>query len=204
MIVILDLWLSEPFLVGTTLMVLISLNFYLLKQSYSLQKLGYAHHYKQSFYIGNPSQREIIEANSPITIKVLITWTIQIALVFIFSMVSTSSWPAFTLPIHLISETIVGFFIGNYIRSITHLLRNISLFLFIIDNPQSLQGEVVLSNQFVYSGMKHRVILDSFFWFLIFICIERVFLLGVCLNSILSVVLTFKWERETIKGTISV
>ncbi|MFW9905769.1 MAG: hypothetical protein ACFFFH_15660 [Candidatus Thorarchaeota archaeon] len=201
MVVILDIWLMNPLLVGGSLIALMYVNMYLLKYSNTLRKLGYILHFKQPFYVSNPSQREIIEENRQITLRHWKTRITQIVVVIIFSLTYSITFPIFNLQVNLISETILGFFIGSYINSILQLLGNIYLFRFITNYPQSLKGKVTISDHYLYRGLKQGLILNVFIWLLIFIFVERVFFLGACLNQISYIIAISRWEKSEITSS---
>ncbi|MFX0087753.1 MAG: hypothetical protein ACFFAU_19030 [Candidatus Hodarchaeota archaeon] len=199
-VVLLDLLLSNPFLVILALILLIFTNFYLLKHTYRLRNQNLAQHYSTPFYVLNPSQRGIIEDDEPLTWGLWLTWGFQIIFAALGSIIYSNQWPVQN--VFLCGEIIIGIIIGRYLRSILVNLSNSSYFQLINNHPNAIKGKLIFSSKLLFFESRSQLILTASIWQLICLLTERVFFLGGSLEAILMVFLTFKWERDAFEGKL--
>ena len=184
---------------GVSLILVIYVNYDLLKLSHQLRSLGHVNHFQQPFYIVNPTFRKHFQDHTPLSWNIWLNRIFQFILVFLCSILISTNLLPNNLQINLLCELGMGFILGRYIQSILSLIGNVSLFRFIIQHPKELSGEVVLSKSVLLMNSKLELLVNFICWFLIFIIVERVFFLGGCLASVFGIVRTFQWEKDSLE-----
>ncbi len=198
-IAFLDIWLLNPYIVFLTQILLIYINFNLLKYAVQLRNSKnsvYSKHYAAPFYVLNPSQRGIIGKDEPLTLTIWLTWITQTFFVVLGSILYSIHWPIQEIVFSLCGELVVGLITGRYLRSILTNISNIYLFRMFNAHPQAIKGRIQISTKYLFSDIRNQLVLTAGVWFLIFLLVERIFFLGGSLETILIVINSFKWEKR--------
>ncbi len=205
----LDIWLQNEVLVLSSLILLIYINFKMLKASVHLRQHGHAKYFNQPFFFMNPADEEILVREGKIPKRTFALWGVQALVVFVSAFILHISvdpifgnnlgtwvdWTKNTSWIPFACETVLGFILGGYIQSILDIRNQMGIFRFLKRNPTTLSGSLTLSSIILFnnarSGLKIQVIL----WLIISLFTLRGFFLGGVIRLAWLHFQTFKWER---------
>lgn len=191
----LNLWLSNPLLVGGTVILMIYLDVSMTRYGYKLSQQGYNTFFKQDIYELNVEAQEAIHENKPIKRKIKMIWILSfLGSVFLsWFLSSTHSWSSI-----LIIEVFFGFIFLMYFPIILNHLENIRTFKLIRDNPSLLSGQLQFTTSYLYRISRQNRVIFAVLWLSLFILFwEPFFLGGFLVTFVLRLVLKV-WSKKTI------
>ncbi|MFX0125269.1 MAG: hypothetical protein ACFFAE_16700 [Candidatus Hodarchaeota archaeon] len=192
---IIDFWLRNPILVGGILLLLMFLNIHLLKEGNRLRNLGHAQFYKQEFYVSDPVIRKIIDENEAFSLD----FFIQRGFILIIAIISsTLLMLKKTLPLSLlgdVGELCLGVIFCRYFLLIFNHLENRSLFLDILNHPDDLKGQIIISKSQLYNHVSIKNVRGGILWLVLFILVGRLLFLGGVFGALIQLYFVSKRER---------
>jgi hypothetical protein len=193
----LNLWLSNPIMVGGTVILMIYLDVSMTRYSYKLSQQGYNTFFQHDIYELNVEAQEAIHENKPIKKKIKRKWFLLFLVsVFLSWILSpTHSWSSY--PILLIIEFFFGIIFLMYFPVILNHIENIRIFKLIRDNPSLLSGQVQLSTSYLYRISRQTRVKFAVLWLVLFILFWEVFFLGGFLGTLLFRRVLKDWSNKT-------
>jgi len=192
---IIDFWLTNPVLMGGTLLLLMFLNIHLLKEGFQLRNLGHNQFFNQEFYVVDPAIRKIFETKS-YPLKLWIKWLFFL-IAAIFS--STLLMLKDTLPLSLlgdVGELCLGVIFCRYFQLILNHLENRFLFLDVINHSEDLRGQITFSKSFLYTQIRIIYVSWGIMWLVLFVLVGHLFFLGGILGTLIQIHFISKWEKQ--------
>ncbi|MFW9905770.1 MAG: hypothetical protein ACFFFH_15665 [Candidatus Thorarchaeota archaeon] len=194
---ILDFWLTNPILVGSSFLILFYLDAKLTRVGYSLSKQEYFKHFKQDIYELNPLHQESIHFERPFKRRAWLGWIFLIILfIFLSELYREMRYFQSNTPWIMIPEIILGMFFWIYIDVVKDHLASIMSKRHIIKYPKSVQGEIYQTRNYLYGISRGRIFGTGVICLLVFILVGHPFFLGGFLGSLLVRRWITGWKRE--------
>ncbi len=189
---IIELWLSNPLLTGSTFIILIFLDFKLTRLGFALSQQGYSKHVKSEIYELNPFHQTEIHHNKPFKRR---TWFI-IGIILLAVMYLTILYSSEYFFEKMLIELVIGFLFFLYLDVILVHLGNILHFRILMNNPDAIQGKIEISAIISYGLSQQIFFQKGLLWFIIFILINQYLFLGGFIASLFKVWIARRWKSK--------
>lgn len=185
--IILDLWMDSPLVIGATAVLFIFLDLNLTRFGFQLRHQGYTKYFIDSIYELNPLLQDSIHKKKSLGKKVVL-W---IGLVVMITHLAFIYKEDFELGYGIV-------FLG-YTGVILRHIENIFILRMVKKHPEYLDGQIKISIEYQYDLIRIQEIIYGFIWFIIFILVGRIFFLGGVIMSGIAIIGTSFWKRNALQ-----
>ncbi|MFW9992523.1 MAG: hypothetical protein ACFFD4_10800 [Candidatus Odinarchaeota archaeon] len=191
----LNLWLTNPILIGVSVILAIYLDLSLTRYGYKLSQQGYHLFFKQDVYELNPINQEAIHQNKPFGKKSKIVWFLLIILsVYLSWRMRSQPFDDFDT---LTTEIVLGLIFLMYLAVILNHISSIRTMQLVRDNPSLLSGEIHIKTPFLYRGSRYYFLVFLVLWTLSFLFLGHTFFIGGIIGALVMLLTLMIWSRRT-------